>query len=90
MVFINMRVKNGEAGSMISRATTLISKSQTVSHEFVNSLASVRSLSELLVDYPGLNACDRTQCLTIIREETERLIRLMEQLNLASNATGPL
>jgi signal transduction histidine kinase len=75
---------------MISRATMLLSKTQLVSHEFVNSLASVRSLSELLLDYPGLNTCDRTQCLNIIREETERLIRLMEQLNLASNTGGSL
>ena len=89
-MFINTQVKDGEAGHMISRATMLLSKTQTVSHEFVNSLASVRSLSELLVDYPGLNACDRTQCLNIIREETERLIRLMEQLDLASNTGGPL
>ena len=89
-MFINTQVKDGEAGHMISRATMLLSKTQTVSHEFVNSLASVRSLSELLVDYPGLNAGDRTQCLNIIREETERLIRLMEQLNLASNTGGSL
>ena len=75
---------------MISRTTMLLSKTQVVSHEFVNSLASVRSLSELLVDYPGLNACDRAQCLNIIREETERLIRLMEQLNLASDTGGAL
>ena len=75
---------------MIPQATILLSKNQTVSHEFVNSLASVRSLSELLVDYPGLNVCDRTQCLNIIREETERLIRLMEQLNLASDTGGSL
>ena len=75
---------------MISRATMLLSKTQTVGHEFVNSLASVRSLSELLVDYPGLSECDRNQCLTIIREETERLIRLMDQLNLASNTGGSL
>jgi len=75
---------------MVFRATMLLSQTQTVSHEFVNSLASVRSLSELLVDYPGLNACDRTQCLNIIREETERLIRLMDQLNLASNTSVSL
>ncbi len=75
---------------MISRATMLMTKTQTVSHEFVNSLASVRSLSELLVDYPGLNACDRNHCLHIIREETERLIRLLEQLNLASDTSGSL
>jgi signal transduction histidine kinase len=66
---------------MLSKTSALLSESQMISHEFVNSLTSLRSLSELLVDYPGLDAGDRTRFLNIIREETERLVRLYSHLN---------
>lgn len=59
-----------------------LSGSQAISHEFINSLSSVCSLSELLVDYPGLEDSDRIRFLIIIRKETERLIRLFDHLNL--------
>jgi signal transduction histidine kinase len=48
-------------------------------------LTSVRSLSELLVDYPGLDDVDRIRFLNIIREETERLMRLLVHLKPPSD-----
>lgn len=54
---------------------------KAVSHEFINALTSVRSLSRLLVDYPGLADTDRTRFLSIIHDETERLMRLLADLD---------
>ncbi len=73
---------------MASEAAANLIEKQAVSHDFVNSLASVRSLSELLVDYPGLDAGDRTRFLNIIRQETERLVRLLDHLKRAPNTVG--
>lgn len=75
---------------MVVEAATHLSESQAVNHEFINSLASVRSLSELLMDYPGLDAGDRTRFLGIIRDETERLVRLMNHRRLLPNNVGSL
>ena len=61
-------------------ANARLSKGQMVNHEFVNSLTSVRSLSELLVEYPGLEDGERIRFLTLIREETERLVHLLGHL----------
>ena len=65
---------------MTSDAKAELSQGQMVNHEFVNSLASVRSLSELLVDYPGIDDGERIRFLTMIREETERLVHLLGHL----------
>ncbi len=54
-------------------------------HAVVNSLSSVRSLAELLVDNPGLDPGDRNRFIAIIRDQTERLIHLMGQLNVQAN-----
>lgn len=75
---------------MPSNATTLLSKNQVAAHEFVNSLSSVRSLTELLAEYPGLDAGHRKQFISIIRDETERLIQLMARLNLGSDTAATL
>ena len=73
---------------MDSDATIMRSINQTKVHEFVNSLSSVRSLVELLADNPGLDAGDRSRFIEIIRNETERLIRLMADLNVAADTTS--
>jgi nitrogen-specific signal transduction histidine kinase len=70
---------------MAPEATALLSEKQITTHDFVNSLSSVRSLAELLADHPGLEANDRSHFISIIRDETERLINLMAQLNLSSD-----
>jgi signal transduction histidine kinase len=63
--------------------TTLpLSNKQAKTHEFVNSLSSVRSLAELLAENPGLDAGHRSRFIGMIRDETDRLIHLMTHLNL--------
>jgi len=66
---------------MDPEATIPPSNNQTKTHEFVNALSSVRSLAELLVENPGLDAGDRSRFIEIIRDETERLIHLMAHVN---------
>lgn len=62
---------------MVSEMVPFLSEKQSASHDFINSLSSVRSLSELLVENPGLDDGQRIRFLKIIREETERLMRLL-------------
>ena len=62
-----------------------LSSNQTKTHEFVNSLSSVRSLAELLAENPGLDASNRSRFIAIIRDETERLSRLMAHLSVEEN-----
>jgi signal transduction histidine kinase len=70
---------------MVSAMAPFLSENQAINHDFINSLTSVRSLSELLVDYPGLDDVDRIRFLNIIREETERLMRLLVHLKPPSD-----
>ena len=72
---------------MDPEATNPLSNNPTKAHEFVNALSSVRSLAELLVENPGLDAGDRSQFIEIIRDETERLILLMAYLNVEAEPT---
>ena len=75
---------------MAPEAKVELSENQVLTHDFVNSLASVRSLAELLVEYPGLDAGDRSRFITIIRAETERLVRLMNHLTVGSETVASL
>lgn len=65
---------------MVSEMVPFLSTNQAINHDFINALSSVRSLSELLVEYPELDDGDRIQFLNIIREETDRLMRLLVHL----------
>ena len=65
---------------MVSEMVPFLFENKTISHDFINSLSSVRSLSELLVENPGLDDGDRIRFLNIIRDETERLMRLLVDL----------
>ncbi|WP_419659886.1 HisKA domain protein [Desulfosarcina variabilis str. Montpellier] len=65
---------------MVSEMVPFLFDNQSISHDFINSLSSVRSLSELLVENPGLDDNDRMRFLNIIHEETERLMRLLVDL----------
>ena len=81
----------GEDDKLMDPETTRpLSSKQAKTHEFVNSLSSVRSLAELLAENPGLDACDRSRFIRIIRDEAERLIDLMASLNLESDGTALL
>jgi signal transduction histidine kinase len=53
---------------------------QTVNHEFINSLASIKCLTELLADYPCLDSGDRSRLLNIMRQQAERLVKLSKEL----------
>ena len=66
--------------------TVALANDQAKTHAVVNSLASVRSLAELLVDNPGLDPGDRNRFIAIIRDQTERLIHLMGQPDQEADA----
>lgn len=52
-----------------------------VAHEFRTPLAAIRSFAEILLNYKGeLNDSDRMQFLEIVRSQSERLARLVEEL----------
>lgn len=52
-----------------------------VAHEFRTPLAAIRSFAEILLNYKGeLNDSDRVQFLEIVRSQSERLARLVEEL----------
>lgn len=51
-----------------------------VSHEFRTPLTSLRQLSEMLIDHPGLHDSQRQTYYTALARQTERLHRLVESL----------
>ena len=61
----------------------------TVTHELRTPLTSIRAFSEILHDNPDLDAVERARFLDIIRKESERLTRLINQvLDLAKLDAG--
>ncbi|MBI5549991.1 MAG: hypothetical protein HY911_00690 [Desulfobacterales bacterium] len=74
---------------MANQTAQAFSKHQLVGFEFLNSLTSVRSLSELLVEFPGLDAGDRLRFLGIIHKETGRLLNLLAELKLVPELGAP-
>ena len=50
-----------------------------VIHELQSSLTSVRSLSEILQDYPNINSKKRSEFLDIILQEAERMAGIIKQ-----------
>lgn len=61
----------------------------TVTHELRTPLTSIRAFSEILHDNPELDSHRRTQFLSIIIKENERLTRLINQvLDLAKIESG--
>jgi len=61
----------------------------TVTHELRTPLTSIRAFSEILHDNPDLDAAERARFLDIIRKESERLTRLINQvLDLAKLDAG--
>lgn len=71
---------------MVSNDATPQSTDQAAKHEFINSLASVRCLTELLAAYPGLEEVDRIRFVSIMQEQTMRLIHLFNRLKMAPEA----
>jgi Na+/proline symporter/nitrogen-specific signal transduction histidine kinase len=61
----------------------------TVSHELRTPLTSIRALSEILLDDPGVEPAERERFLGIIAKEAERLTRLINQtLEMAKIESG--
>ena len=50
-----------------------------VIHDLLSPLTSVRSLSEILIDYPNINGNKRKEFLGIINRETERMTGIIER-----------
>ena len=50
-----------------------------VSAEFLNSLASVHSLSEILRDHPGIDNQRKRHFIDIILTETQRMVEMVEE-----------
>ena len=48
-------------------------------HDLQSSLTSVRSLSEILQDYPNINKTKRSEFLNIIIQEAERMTSIIKQ-----------
>ena len=48
-------------------------------HELQSALTSVRSLSEILQDYPNINSSKRVEFLDIIIHEAERMTSIIKQ-----------
>ena len=60
-----------------------------VSHELRTPMTSIRSFSEILADRPDLDAEESHRFLAIIRHESERLTRLLDEiLDLSSMESG--
>lgn len=63
----------------------------TVTHELRTPLTSIRALSEILHDDPGLDSGQRQEFLAVIIKESERLTRLINQvLDMAKIEAGLL
>lgn len=71
---------------MTSEETRPLSTNSATNHEFINSLTSVRCLTELLSAYPGLAEVERIRFLNIMQEETARLVRLSHHLETTPEA----
>ena len=74
---------------MDPRPAAPLTSRQLISHNLINALASVRSLTELLADYPGLPDDERKRFLDLIRHEIDRLTRLFAQLTRPSERIDP-
>jgi len=51
-----------------------------LTNEFLNSLASVRSLSEILRDHPGIDGRQKQRFIDIILTETKRMATMVTEL----------
>ncbi len=53
---------------------------EVIEHELKTPLTSIRSLSEILLDFPDLHEDERHHFLRLLVEENERLTRVVEGL----------
>ena len=63
----------------------------TISHELRTPLTSIRAFSEILSETPDINEEERAHFLSVVRKESERLSRLIDQiLDLAKMESGQM
>lgn len=62
---------------MPGSATTIEPAISDVTTEFLNSLASVHSLSEILRDHPGIGSRQKQRFIDIILTETQRMVEMV-------------
>jgi signal transduction histidine kinase len=65
---------------MAASTPTRLMSFEEIEHELRTPLASMRSLSEILRDYPDLSEVERQRFLDVILQESERLGRVVERL----------
>ncbi|CAD7842081.1 MAG: hypothetical protein [Olavius algarvensis Delta 4 endosymbiont] len=51
-----------------------------LTNEFLNSLASVHSISEILRDHPGIDSHQKRRFIDILLTETKRMVDLVDQV----------
>jgi signal transduction histidine kinase len=61
-------------------------KSVDLSNEFLNALASVHALSEILRDHPGIDLRQKQQFIDIILAETLRMTAMVDHLPVGAGA----
>ena len=64
---------------MKGAASMAIKGLSKIIHELQSSLTSVRSLSEILQDYPNINKTKQSEFLDIIIQEAERMTSIIKQ-----------
>lgn len=65
---------------MAASAPAKLLSYEEIEHELRTPLASMRSLSEIIRDYPDLSETERRRFLDVILQESERLGRTVERL----------
>jgi signal transduction histidine kinase len=81
-----LRAANEQLKSLDSLKDDFMS---SVTHELRTPLTTIRALSELMLDTPGMDAAQRDEFLGIVVSESERLTRLVNQvLDMARIESG--
>jgi hypothetical protein len=66
-------VLNRRIHPMAATASAIATELPAVTTEFLNALASVHSLSEILRDHPGIDRSQKQHFISIILAETKRM-----------------
>lgn len=53
---------------------------EEIEHELKTPLASIRSISEIMRDYPDLPETERQRFLAVLLDDNERLMRMIDRL----------
>ena len=70
-------VLNRRIHPMPGSVTAIEPELPDVTADFLNALASVQSLSEILRDHPGIDSRQRQRFIDIILSETQRMVAMV-------------